>query len=493
MNYSVSIPPDFFLTEAKQEYTDIRGRLVQELLQNSLDAGATEIMLSFAPNSYSCHDNGKGMARDRMVSAMLTMGGSVKDSGNTGGFGAAKKLLLFAHKSFEIHSNETGVAGAGLSYNFIPSLIRNRGTMVRAEYADVNAFWNMQGKAVEILSRCNFRDRVKIWINDVKFTDYASAKHVKAVDGLGNLYANKAKTDDCYVQVMHNGLFMFDRYVPELNRKVMFDVVGKSVDIFTQNRDGFRGAARNRFDELVTELTIDKKSICRPKQRRFVARGLTTFINHVTKQFDVSPYVKAQIARMFDTGSFASPGVAEMAVRQLANDPKVSPAEVQKVIEVVKYVQVRPELLEADFHFDLADSSYRKVPDKFIPNAGKKKYTDLAKLWKTAVREVLKANGLDQQFTIGFTFSSEASATHERVDGVSRYLVNPLSAEIDKGTKQERVMSILTIACHEVVHSQGRQYHDESFVRKFHDLLVPTLTKGPTWRQLLKLSAAECV
>jgi hypothetical protein len=44
-----------------------------------------------------------------------------------------------------------------------------------------------------------------------------------------------------------------------------------------------------------------------------------------------------------------------------------------------------------------------------------------------------------------------------------------------------------------VVHSQGCQSHDEDFVRKFHDLLVPTLTKGMTWRQIVKAAKTEKV
>ena len=55
------------------------------------------------------------------------------------------------------------------------------------------------------------------------------------------------------------------------------------------------------------------------------------------------------------------------------------------------------------------------------------------------------------------------------------------------------ITAMLTIACHEIVHSQGCRYHDENFVRKFHDLLVPTLTKAPSWRQLVKMAKTEKV
>ena len=135
----------------------------------------------------------------------------------------------------------------------------------------------------------------------------------------------------------------------------------------------------------------------------------------------------------------------------------------------------------------------KKVLDKYIPNVGKPKYTNLAALWKVCVREVLNANGINQQFIIGFTFDSNTVANHSMKNGVSCYMINPNSSVIDEGTKQEKVMSILTTAVHEVVHSQGCQYHDENFVLKFHDLLLPTLTKAPTWRKLVKMAKTEKV
>ena len=160
---------------------------------------------------------------------------------------------------------------------------------------------------------------------------------------------------------------------------------------------------------------------------------------------------------------------------------------------LVTYVNDNGSKIQTDFHFDLADSSYTRVPWWIVPNSGKAKFTNLAALWKVCVREVMKANGISQNFVIGFTLDSQATATHSMKNGVSCYMLNPKSKEIDSGSKQEKVMAILTVACHEVVHSQGCQYHDENFVRKFHDLLVPTLTKAPSWRQLVKLAKAEKV
>lgn len=493
MNHTVSIPTSFFLNEAKHEYTNHRTRLVQELLQNSLDAGATVVRLTFDDLGYKCEDNGCGMTQCRMVSALLTMGGSAKEVGATGGFGAAKKLLLFAHKSFTIHSNDTLVCGSGLSYRFHECLSR-KGTEIGAIYPNQEDFSYMTIIARQLLAKCNFSDRCKVYVNGELFTDYASARHARTVAGLGEVYANKATVmGQNEVLVLHNGLFMFERYVSDLNRKVIVMVNGKSTDVFTQNRDGFRGYVSRAFDALMTEMAIDKKSIIKPKVRKFVLPGTDSFISFIGKTFNLTESMTDAIKAIRSSAKSLTPiEIASALSYSVTTNPVFTEAEKSTAASIVSFVKSGAKV-QTDFHFDLADSSFRKVPTKFIPNVGKPKHTALAKIWKVCVREVLKANKMDQNFVIGFTLSSEAVATHQKKDGVVCYLINPMSPEIDKGTKQEKVMKILTTAVHEVVHSTGCQYHDEAFVREFHNLLVPVLTDGMTWRQIVKTSKTEVV
>jgi hypothetical protein len=488
MEHHVSIPTSFFLKEAKHEYFDYRTRLIAELLQNSLDAGATAIAFDFADTGYSCRDNGRGMTQERMVKALLTMGGSVKEANATGGFGAAKKLLLFAHQSFAIHSNSTFVSGAGLTYRF-EDRGQNTGTAVSAVYdADFNTNASvMVAKAEGLLSKCDLSRRARVSINGVYFTNWLKLPHARTANGLGEVYASKTKERYAYqVMVRHNGLFMFERMISGLDRKVVLEVTGGSTDLFTQNRDGFRGDASTKFDSLVSELTADKNSVVKSKPRKFVLNGIDSFIKHISQAMKITPDLQAAINQIRLTGKDFTPATFAQAVAEKVADKNVAE-------NLVTYVKNNSDKLQTDFHFDLADSSYTKVPWWLVPNTGKTKFTNLAALWKVCVREVLKANNLNQNFVVGFTLDSQATATHSMKNGVSCYMVNPKSKEIDSGTKQEKVTALLTIACHEVVHSQGCQYHDENFVRKFHDLLVPTLTKAPSWRQLVKMAKTEKV
>lgn len=494
MNHQVAIPSSFFLDEAKKEYFDVQTRLVQELLQNSVDAAATVIRMNFNDSGYSCEDNGWGMSRERMVSALLTMGGSQKEQGSTGGFGAAKKLLLFAHKEFSIHSNETKVKGAGLLYRF-ESCTPRVGTLIEASWADATTFKWTDVRARRLLQKCNFRGKVRVYINGELFTDYITVRHARSVPGLGEVYANKAFVSGANeVNVLHNGLFMFDRHIFDLNRVVVVEITAPSVEAFTQNRDGFRGDFRNKFDVLMTEFAIDKKSVIKPKQRKFVLQGIDSFVRFVAKEFFVTPDIQAAINQIrMSAVDCTTVELAEKVAEVVRSNPAATEQSKTTAENIVTYVRNQNVEVQSDFHFDLADSSFRKVPEKFVPNVGKPKYTMLAKMWKVCVREVLQANNLSQNFVLGFTFRTDAMATHSMKDGVSCYMINPLSDEVDSGTKEEKTMKLLTTAVHEVVHSQGCQYHDEVFMQTFHRLLVPTLTKGLTWRQIVKQAKIEVV
>jgi hypothetical protein len=317
------------------------------------------------------------------------------------------------------------------------------------------------------------------------------------VNGLGKVFGAKKQDGGNYaVLVRHNGLYMFYRFVSDLNRTVAIEVDGASVDMFTQNREGFKGNASREFDKLIGEMTINKQSFIRVKQREFIMEGMDSFISFVMEKFTITPEIRAAIntVRLCDN-TLSTVGLAIAVAKQVATSCSASSSDIATAESMATYVRNNfdngVQKFQTDFHFDLANSSYRKIPTPFIPNTGKVKYTVLAKLWKVCVREVLKANGLNQKFVIGFTFDSTAVATHQMKNGVSCYLINPTSKEVDEGTRQERVIRVLTTAVHEVVHSQGCTYHDEKFILKFHALLAPTLVKGPTWRQLVKMSNSE--
>ena len=317
--------------------------------------------------------------------------------------------------------------------------------------------------------------------------NYFNASYAKTITGLGDVYASRRHTDNNTVIVRHNGLLMFDRYVSDLRRDVIVEIVGNSVDVFTQNRDGLKGNARNELDKLITELCIEKESFIKAKPRKFVIAGASNFISHITNMVRMTAEIIDAIKQIQTT----MPEMTPVALVSEIKSKVGTSASDETVIAIHHIERLAEKQFTADFHFDLADSSYTKVPSEFMPNYGKKKYTVLAGLWKVCLKEVFKANDINQKFTIGFTFDSSVVSVHQKKDGISRYLLNPRSLKVDISDNETKVMNVLTTAIHEVCHSLNCTYHDEIFISKFHELLVPTLTKGPGWRQLLKLAKLE--
>jgi hypothetical protein len=489
MDHQVLIPPDFFFKEAKHEYWDYRLRLVTELFQNSLDAGATRINLTANDDRYECSDNGRGMSKERMISAMLTMGGSIKETGSTGGFGAAKKLILLSHKSFSIWSNDTGVEGEVLSYRFVDYGVRI-GTRIMANFLPEFGGGSLIEKAKELLSRCDFSNRCQIYLNGIEFTNYHTVPFARDISGLGTVYSSKNHTLNNTVIVRHNGLFMFQRYVNDLKRDVIVETIGNSVDLFNQNRESFKGSASDLFDKFITEVTIDKEGFIKARPRKFVIEGMRSFIEHITT-LSLSDEVKKAIEELKYMAPATSPaGFVQMIEERVADTPTSvfdSTSSLEKIRNCAK------GFLLTDFHFDLADSTYEKVPPQFMPNTGKKKYTYLAALWKVCLRNVLSTNGWNQNFVIGFTFNKNVVATHQKRDEISCYLLNPLSSEINSGDSKTKVFAVLMTAVHEVVHSGGCEYHDETFVVKLHEMFTKTLARGATYRQLMLQAKVEKV
>jgi hypothetical protein len=163
---------------------------------------------------------------------------------------------------------------------------------------------------------------VQFYVNGELFTDYNILRHVKTVEGLGEVYGTSKRNFNSYVNILHNGLFMFSRYITDLNRSVNVEVFGRSVDVFTQNRDGFKGTAGVLFDIFISELTIDKESFVKPKPRKFVLEGAATFINFINRRFDVSPALKAALdsVRVITGDTFDSTALAGLGTGKCPGD-----------------------------------------------------------------------------------------------------------------------------------------------------------------------------
>lgn len=111
----VVLPFDRCHNSVNAQYSEIEAAIVRELLQNSLDAGATEIEFRFRSHGYTCEDNGCGMTAAEFRQFFLHLGGTKKHKGSIGGFGAAKELLLYAWEHWKCEAKDRDFNGSFLN------------------------------------------------------------------------------------------------------------------------------------------------------------------------------------------------------------------------------------------------------------------------------------------------------------------------------------------------------------------------------------------
>lgn len=458
----VNIPTDFFLNEAKREYCYLQDRLVAELFQNSVDAGAKNIHFKFDEASYTCEDDGCGMDEDRLISAMLTLGGSIKDNNSTGGFGAAKKLILFAHKSYIVVTNNIHVQGHCLSYNLTYGTNR-KGTLIHAEYIHPEDFNvnSMIYSLKNVLSKCH-KPNINVTINGTKFKSWVDlGKQIKSV-GIGEIYKSSSKNwgDYGYINVLHNGLYMFQTFLSGVGRDYYLNVTDKqSTEVFTQNRESFRGEYSDAYSQLVMEIRTENMSFEKPKVKNFVWKGKERFHSFIFKTIQkIAPEKLPSIESL----------VAE--ITKLSDPPK------QKVIDACYEVlgdkaDAAKALFEeatipADFHVD-GEKTIDELK-RYHPTNGLKKYKLLSAVYSNILVDLAKAfNVCEFTFALGLCFDAEGRYKKEKDGNV--FLINPKCWE-DCNSQKEKFYKIRSIAIHEFTHYLGFMRHDESFASKITDV-----------------------
>lgn len=480
---NVLIPQGYFFTVSKNEYSDYKTRLGQEILQNSVDAKATRIDITLTDKGYEIRDNGKGMTAKTMVDALLTFGGSAKDEGAAGGFGHAKILILFAMANFEIHSRNTKAIGEGLQYILDennPEYVQ--GTLVRGEYP---IGWNssvdeMVRKVKNLLSKSELS--ADVYINGERFTNWLYTTRCAQQNEWSKLYTRKTPDDRFTVIVRKNGMFMFEKYLGQgIKKSIVLEVTKNSKEVFTANRDGLRPDADKEFSELFARIAMDKKSFDKAKPRRFVFAGMA---DHFAKFMES---LSEHTANIFHNASAMAPSEIAVVRQAIAssdletltvlaqNNPSMAVASVAR--EAAQYVR---NTLLASFVVDMSGTSHDSIPKRYAPNTMAETNKAIARLWKSCLDHVFQANRLSARYRIGFILNPDTAAQYQNRNGVEEFLINP-DAKMLENDKWKKVYSVLISACHEIAH-RASQYHDENFILTEEELLINTLTfiKGDT-------------
>ena len=497
---NVALPDSYFIHSIKRQYSSPDSAIVREALQNSLDARSTRISMTVTEDGvFEIEDDGTGMTEERMVSALLTFGGSEKEEGARGGFGSAKELILFAHAHFFIHSRDNLVHGRVLNYDLTKGEFR-KGTLIRIQFHPDYQF-NYQrflSAAREVMRQSEFD--IPVTLNGQAEEGICKGRCVRAFPW-GKVHCTKTEGQTSYYALVRShGLFMFRHYTGSMDKSVVVEISGNPKEIFVSSRDRLQDAPNTQLQELFNELVVDRNSFGRKTNEKIFFSGDKGAIDDLLSADELGD--KLSLAALMDSVvSNMRMALDEAAAKVPAHPSDIghAVAVLNRVVEMmplqpsqVAFIQANAEKIADhvcrhtfDFIIHLENTRYSKIPDRYRPANLSAKNRYLAQLWKHCVKLVLKANDLNSRFRIGWVLNDAEAALRvpgSDTDNVPAYLLNPdMKALRDRAKSRKSLfMHLFQVACHEVTHTYHK-YHDESFGSRLGTVTENALMKMQTW------------
>jgi hypothetical protein len=272
-NPSIGIGREFFASALK-DYRDWEIKWWREVVQNAVDAGATEIALDAKQSDdgtwiVSCTDNGGGMTEDVLINKFLVLGGTTKAGaapGVAGGFGKAKELILLPWIWWETHTRGVVVRGAGAEYEIKRGARNLRGTKLTVCMPPDQ--YTASHQAIAFVEKC-FLPGIRFRVNGKVYRGkLTSDKLIDRVPGKVDVFhVDKKDASSSGMLVRTNGLYMFSIGYQSVQGYLVAEITAPSIEILTANRDGFRdGGVRHAIDNLGTKIAKDVKSALRAKK-----------------------------------------------------------------------------------------------------------------------------------------------------------------------------------------------------------------------------------
>lgn len=513
---TIKVPKEFFIKERDQSYSNWREAFFRELFTNSIDAEATEIVVTIKrvtiDKEYqliSFRDNGHGMDLVTLENVYFQLGKSTRDSSSVGGFGRARILTNFAASSYEIITQDWLVKGSGAQYTVSKSSEFYQGCH-QAIYMDASELVPGELQFLEYLKTVT--TDVKIYLNG----DFITANFDKGKFSrdfmvgetlAGKIYYNEnlsSMKGDIFIRV--NGITMFSHWVnvpytvtlellPELSRTLL-----------VSNRDDFKDNAKVSFFQFVHEIQGNKASI-----RNTVKRIRKTY-----KGFGVMVAKKGRIP-LSDNPAFTQlPAFSERLINRgiriehannelekyavniktdttplnlLGDNSAVSDSkfEYQKGY-VIPISSLLPDMV---FYVDTDNISLIREAESYNPEHWKirlvgnktewgvwRKYFNLLMTWRVVCEIVvdiaIKNNviGTEFRWSVGWVFRDDIEAQHDVSGGVHFYTLRPITDDgksIFDVHKTSSIRHLIALARHEVCHT-FHNHHDERFANLLTDM-----------------------
>lgn len=256
---TIVLPADHFKQRVQNQYNNIPLAMVREVIQNSQDAGASRIVFDFT-SGFSAIDNGKGMTLPDFRQFYLTLGGSKKDTGSIGGFGAAKEILSFAWDSWTCKGQGFVVSGSGASNpesakgGIAKGFEVSASDPMFAKFCFASALYNLC--ALSHLN-CSIILQSEDGQTEVKDGRHLRANQFVCSFDFGSLYVHKSNPNDNestgYLYIRTKGLYTCSEFVGG-DYVWYLELTSASQDVLTENRDGLRWKVKDQVRREVNAL-----------------------------------------------------------------------------------------------------------------------------------------------------------------------------------------------------------------------------------------------
>jgi hypothetical protein len=501
----VAIGSEFF-AKARNDYDDWIWALVREFKQNSIDCGSKNINVRCAHRSgtttLAVENDGHSMSQEVLVDKLLSLGGSGKNfkQGSTGGFGKAKEILYFCHKSYQIESGDLKVTGNGAVYELTTGNQHLGGTRSIIEI-DGDHEQDIVDALRKFAKYSQWNGNLFITQGDghqeQMFCDLRKGSSRRDL-GFGKVYTNRSHSYRLVIRM--NGIPMFT-YPTGFDRCVVVELAGQSDDVLTSNRDGLRQPYKQELSDFITELSVDKRSALK-------ARSIPRYVHYSGSK--LAHYNRLDVANV----------VAGSASVELLSDVESKPSDVPirgvdvdgnsviqasvesagstnrwgssaKDYSTSAYAPEVPDrVVTLGTDFILKNETSLRVPAHFDPASERfSSYSEkLVRIWGRLVLEMHRLFDHEASFSVGFLFDSgdigATEAQFEKGDFGVVYYLNPVQVVEQKYTYSKSFKKrfklterdrLISIAAHEFVHGLGYGWHDERYANKLTDVLAKVM------------------
>lgn len=527
----IGIGREFFVTALK-DYEDWREKWWREVVQNAVDAKARNVhcRVQEQPDGTfeaSCEDDGMGMSEEVLLDKFLVLGGTTKlgAAGETGGFGKAKELLLLPWIGWKIRSGTVEVEGAGIEYKVERGLPNRKGVLLQVKMpADQTV---RAPNARNFLGKCTIPGVHFTVDGEAVATNVRRGKLVETIAGKAEVYHNRSAERMGGMLIRINGIYMFNRWLDSSVAGTVFvELIGKSTDLLTANRDGIRDyELRRGLEAFGSRLAKDTTSALKGKRNLFTTRyrgsGLFEADGYDAREVAGAATAAAGGIRTSGSGKKEHVVVEDDQLQVISEvilkwggdgaasasgdrvDLGVAPVSlISSFMSVVKgEVSYEHALLQLawkpDFLVSNEDENFR-VPKKFLPADMTPTVLKIAKVWSELCRFVLIQLGSKAQYGVGWVFSTSARATFQVHDDAKWLLLNPFKpkrgwsggadySELWNPNAEEDLRHLYAFAVHEATHlADGISYHDEAFSSALTMNMAKTVGG---WKEAKKIAA----